>query len=99
VNCDGLTLAMVPDTDEGSGTMRPGPIPVGRGTDHNEIAKQSMKKVASETAARKRMMEYTSKLMEFDWASKRWHEEGQRGHGIHSLGEKEKKRVNGWSKD
>jgi hypothetical protein len=65
------------------------------GADHKEIAKQSMKKVASETAVRKRMMEFTSKLTDFDWTRKEGHEECQRGLGLDSAGEKEKKRVRG----
>ena len=69
---------MVPDMEEGSGAFAGDHSPVGTGDDHNEIAKQSRKKVASETAVRKRMLEYTSKLMSFDWVRKEGHEECQR---------------------
>ena len=93
VNWDVLTLAMVPDTEEGSGALRRGPVSAGTGADHKEIAKQSMKKVASEMAVRKRMMAYTSKLMEFDWVKREGHEECQRGWGLSTVEGKEKKRV------
>src|SRR5258708_39740730 len=93
VNCDVLTLAMVPDTEEGSGALRDGPISAGIGADHREIAKQSMKKVASETAVRKRMLGYTSTPMDFDWVRGNGHEGGHRSEGIHTPREKEKKRV------
>jgi len=58
-----LTLAIVPETEVGSGELGKGPNSTGTGTDHKEIAKQNRKKVAIETAVRKRMMEYTSKIM------------------------------------
>src|SRR5260221_11611311 len=93
VNCDVLTLAMVPDTEDGSGALRDGPISAGMGADHREIAKQSMKKVASETAVRKRMMGYTSKPMDFDRVRGNGHEGGQRRQGIHTPRRKEKKQV------
>ena len=72
-------MAIVPETEEGSGGLRKGPISAGTGTDHKEIAKQSKKKVAIETAVRKRMMEDTSKLMDFDWVREKGHEACQRG--------------------
>jgi hypothetical protein len=54
-----------------------------------------MKKVASEMAVRKRMVEYTSKLMGFDWARKEGHEECQRRQELGSTKEEETKRVSG----
>ena len=72
-------LAIVPETEEGSGELRKGPTSAGTGTDHKEIAKQNRKKVAMETAVRKRMMEYTSKIMDFDRVRGRGHEGCQRG--------------------
>ena len=59
-------MAIVPETEEGSGELRKGPISAGTGTDHKEIAKQNTKKVTIETAVRKRMMEDTSKITDFD---------------------------------
>lgn len=88
-----MTLATVPDTEDASGVLRSGPTSPGTGDDHNEIAKQSRKKVASETAVRKRMLEYTSKLMSFDWAMKEGHEDCQKVVEIRYAGEEEKKRV------
>ena len=58
---------MLPAMEEGSGNERSGPTAAGSGTDHKEIAKHTMKKVASEMAVRKRMMEDTSNVMGFDW--------------------------------
>ena len=60
-------MAIVPETEEGSGVGRRGASSAGSGTDHKEIAKHNRKKVAMETAVRKRMMEYTSNIMGFDW--------------------------------
>ena len=70
---------MVPDMEEVSGVPRNGATSPGRGADHKDIAKQIKKKLASETAVRKRMVEYASKLMDFDWVRERWHEGCQRG--------------------
>jgi len=67
VNWEVLTLAIVPETDERSGVLRDGPTSAGIGADHREIAKQNKKNVAMDTAVRKRMMEYTSNVMGFDW--------------------------------
>ena len=60
-------MAIVPETEEGSGVLREGLTSARTGTDHNEIAKHNRKNVAMETAVRKRMMEYTSNIMGFDW--------------------------------
>jgi len=72
--------------------LRSGPTSAGAGTDHREIAKHNRKKVAIETAVRKRMMEYTSNTMSFDWVSDKTHEVCQMGQVFGSAGKKEKKR-------
>jgi len=85
-------LAIVPETDEGSGGVRKGPTSAGTGADHKEIAKQRKKKVAIETAVRKRMMEATSKLMDFDRVREGGHEGCQREVVNGIMGKQEKKR-------
>jgi hypothetical protein len=72
--------------DEDSGVLRSGSTTPGRGADHKEMAKQSRKKVVSETAMRKRMMENTSDLMSFDWAIGEGHERCQMGEGKRVVG-------------
>jgi hypothetical protein len=67
----------------------------GMGTDHKEIAKHNRKNVAIETAVRKRMMEYTSNIMSFDWVGREGHEGCQRGREFSATGMQEKKRDRG----
>ena len=81
---------MVPDMEEGSGGKRNGADSAGTGTDQSEIAKQNMKNVASETAVRKRMMGYTSKLMGSDWVRREKHDACQRGQEFRQSKEQEK---------
>jgi hypothetical protein len=45
------------------------------------------------------MMEYTSKLMDFDWVSRRGHEECQKGRRPERMRGKEKKKVSGQGKE
>ena len=76
VNCESLKVAILPETEEGSGEFRKGSVSANPGTDHADMVKHRRKKVAMERAVRKRMMKYTSKIMGFDWVE--GHEECQR---------------------
>jgi len=60
-------VATFPETEEGSGEMGKDPACALTGVDHKEMVKHRRKRVAMETAVRKRMMEYTSNIMGFDW--------------------------------
>src|SRR5258705_337000 len=95
VNCESLTVVIFPETEEGSGKLLRGASSAGMGTDHKEIAKHNRKNVAIETAVRKRMMEYTSNIMSFDWVGKEGHEGCQRGREFSATGTQEKKRDRG----
>src|SRR5260370_409811 len=89
VNCESLTVVIFPETEEGSGKLLRGASSAGMGTDHKEIAKHNRKNVAIETAVRKRMMEYTSNIMGFDWVGKGGHEGCQRGREFGATGAQE----------
>src|SRR5258705_3638980 len=95
VNCESLTVVIFPEIEEGSGKLLRGASSAGMGTDHKEIAKHNRKNVAIETAVRKRMMEYTSNIMSFDWVGKEGHEGCQRGREFSATGTQEKKRDRG----
>src|SRR5258708_33029410 len=95
VNCESLTVVIFPEIEEGSGKLLRGASSAGMGTDHKEIAKHNRKNVAIETGVRKRMMEYTSNIMGFDWVGREGHEGCQRGKEFSATGTQEKKRDRG----
>src|SRR5258707_5395427 len=95
VNRESLTVVIFPETEEGSGKLLRGASSAGMGTDHKEIAKHNRKNVAIEMAVRKRMTEYTSNIMSFDWVGKERHECCQRDGEFGATGTQEKKRDRG----